>query len=231
MRIEYNFKIILRLRVNHFLQKHNNKPKLSNDTSAASTETETCALRWDLDVEWKTTIFWVLVWTTDFPGGALKTKASPSNKGVIWRWLSKPSFSRVLVWSLKVLLASWNNIPAPGGEGGHYSEKDCLLGLLPLALKSVGCLFWPELSVGSIISSEACVEPEEVLMAGLELWLGASVSVWSATTTDGCSLGLRPLFLPEVAPFLTSAFIPWFSTTLVLLVGAACVVAAARNQF
>lgn len=53
--------------------------------------------------------------------------------------------------------------------GAHYSEKDRLLGLLPLALNSVGCLFWSELSVGSLISSEACVEPEEVLMAGLEL--------------------------------------------------------------
>lgn len=184
-------------------------------------------------MEWKTTIFWVLVWTTDVTGGALKTKVSPCNKGVIWRCLSKRSFSRVLVWSQKGGLASWNNLKDEHLFlllGRHYSEKDCLLGLLPLALKSVGCLFWPELSVGSIISSEACVELEEVLMAGLELCLGASVSVWSATTTGGCSLGLRPLFLPDVAPFLTSAAIPWFSITLVLLLGATCV-AAARNQF
>lgn len=184
-------------------------------------------------MEWKTTIFWILIWTTDFTGGGLKTKVSPCNKGVICRWLSKPSFSRVLVWSQKVFLDSWKNIKVEHPFlllVDHYSENDCLLSLLPLALNSVGCLFWPVLSVGSIISSEACVEPEEVLMAGLELWLDASVSVWRATTTAGCSLGLRPLFLPEVVPFLISVFIPWFSITLVLLLGATCV-AAARNQF
>lgn len=56
---EYNFKIILHLfeNANSFLQKQNNKPKLSTHTSTVSTETETSALKWDLKVEWKTTIF------------------------------------------------------------------------------------------------------------------------------------------------------------------------------
>lgn len=86
--------------------------------------------------------------------------------------MSKFSFSWVLLLSQKVTFAPWNNIKDEHRfllQGEHYSEKDCLLGLFPLALNSVGCLFWLELSVGSIISSEACVDPEEVLMAGLEL--------------------------------------------------------------
>lgn len=44
---EYNFKIILHLfeNANSFLQKQNNKPKLSTHTSTVSTETETSALK------------------------------------------------------------------------------------------------------------------------------------------------------------------------------------------
>lgn len=46
MRIEHNFKIILRLfeNGNSFLWKQNNKPKLSSHTFSVSTETETSAL-------------------------------------------------------------------------------------------------------------------------------------------------------------------------------------------
>lgn len=47
MRIEHNFKIILRLfeNGNSFLWKQNNKPKFSSHTSSVSTETETSALK------------------------------------------------------------------------------------------------------------------------------------------------------------------------------------------
>lgn len=160
--------------------------------------------------------------------GVSKPRLVPVIKAFSHR-LSKISFSGVLLWSQKAELTLRMSILSCCW-GGHYSKKVCLLGLLPLVPNSAGCLFWFEPSVGSMMSSEDCVELEEVLMAGLELWLGASVSVWRATTTGGRSLGLRPLFLPEVAPFLTSAFIPWFSIALVLLLGATWV-AAARNQF
>ena len=56
-----------------------------------------------------------------------------------------------------------------GGEK-NYSNNGCLLGLLPLAAKSMGCLFWPEVaqSVGSGIRAGDCVGPEEGLLAGVE---------------------------------------------------------------
>lgn len=88
----------------------------------------------------------------------------------------------------------------------------------------MGCLFGPvvALSVGSGFRVGGCVGPEEGLMAGTEFCVvaDAAVFVWRGISTGGRSLGLRPLFLPEVAPFLTSALIPLFSTTLVLELGA-----------
>lgn len=115
-----------------------------------------------------------------------------------------------------------------------YSNSGSLLGLLPLAAYSTACLFWPmlALSVGSGCKLRGCVRAGEGLMAGAKFCVGVdpSVCVWRGASTGGCSLGLRPLFLPGVAPFLTSALIPLFSTTFVLVLGATWV-AAARNQF
>lgn len=86
--------------------------------------------------------------------------------------------------------------------------------------EGIGCLFWPELSlsVGSGNKVGGCAVPENRVAAGVEFWVvSASVFVSRGTFTGGRSFGLRPLFLPVVAPFLTSAFIPLFSGTLVLL--------------
>lgn len=59
---------------------------------------------------------------------------------------------------------------------------------------------------------------------------GVSVIVWRGTSTGGRSLGLRPLFLPAVAPFLTSDLIPLSSGALLLLLSSPGG-ASARNQF
>lgn len=127
----------------------------------------------------------------------------------------------------------------PGRQKQSYSDKDSLLGLLRLGAEAGGCcLLRPEsaLSVGSGVGEEGDrggPAVDEGLAAGVEFWVvvGASVFVWrGAITAAGRSLGLRPLFLPVVAPFLTSALIPLFSSTLLLLLETTWV-AAARNQF
>lgn len=116
-----------------------------------------------------------------------------------------------------------------GWQKQSYSDNDNLLGLLRLVVeRKEGCLFWPDfaVSVGSGIRVGGCVGPEEAVMKE------ASDSVFdcSGATTGGCSLGLRPLFLPVVAPFLTSALIKLFSAALLLLLETTWL-AAARNQF
>lgn len=132
---------------------------------------------------------------------------------------------------------SGNPLVAPvwrGPVAQGYSSSGSLLGLLALAPKSAACLFGPvlALSVGSGCRERACVRAGEGLMAGAKFCVGVgpSVFVWRGMSAGGRSLGLRPRFLPGVAPFLTSALIPLFSTTLVLVLGATWV-AAARNQF
>lgn len=121
-----------------------------------------------------------------------------------------------------------------GRRKQNYSDKDSLLGLLRRVAEGTGCLFWPELalSVGSGIKVGDCVGPKVEVTARVEFWVaaGASVFVWRGAITEGRSLGLRPLFLPVVAQFLTSGLIPLSSGALLLLLETTSV-AAARNQF
>lgn len=108
------------------------------------------------------------------------------------------------------------------------------MGLPRLVVGLLGCLFWTglTLSVGVGVWVRVCVGAEKVVRVGVEFWvvLGAGVFVWTGATTGGRSLGFRPLFLPVVAPFLTSALIPLFSGALLLLLETTWL-AAARNQF
>lgn len=60
-------------------------------------------------MEWKTTIFWVLILTTDFTGGVSKPRLVPVIKAS-FQWLSDFSCSRVHMRSQKVILVSWNSI-------------------------------------------------------------------------------------------------------------------------
>lgn len=98
----------------------------------------------------------------------------------------------------------------------------------------MGCLFWPELSlsVRSELMVGVCAGLKEGVTLEVEFWVEASASVlvWRGTSARGRSFGLRPLFLPVVAPFLTSALIPLSSSALLLLLETTWV-AAARNQF
>lgn len=115
-----------------------------------------------------------------------------------------------------------------------YSEKKMFLGLLLLVLEGRLCLSWPgsSLSVWSGIRAGDCAEQEGGVMAGGEFWMVASSSVfvWRGSSIRGRSFGFRPLFLPVVAPFLTSALNPLLSNPLLLLPETTWLVDA-RNQF
>lgn len=96
-----------------------------------------------------------------------------------------------------------------------YSDNDSFFGLLCRAEQPLDCWFGSGMSV-MVMSVKSglcvgdCVESEDWVESIAEFWsrFGASICVWREATTGGRSLGLRPLFLPVVAPFLTSSLMP-----------------------